>query len=818
MRKQLVALVATAILSVSQVHAGEFAPAPKIIAEYDRSFIERSGAQTFGEMLDTGIIRYFFTGGRNWLVLVNGRPYATTNENLDNLPLSMIERIEVLRAESLGTFGGHAAIRGALNLVLRKDLDGFDVRTVARLPSRDGGDALQASTVWGGKIGTDGHLTVGVDILNRKEIVGSTREHSRSEWASGGNFAEAKNVSYGGNTVYIYDTSENKLRSVPLGSCDTALGYTGSLTNPPGITSGDNGCGFAFGNIWWDSPSYEQENAILNLNQRLGEHAELHVDANVTKGRGAFRYAPSVGTFSFSVTSNPALRNAINQEASKYEPARRFTVENNDIFSAAHRFIGHGNRDWRSNYEGYNVSASVQGRLTEALGYDAQISAFESDFSLSGETFVDTEAIRQEIAAGTYDLTDPLSTNNQAAIEASSLSEADESSEKYLGSRFALEGAGPGFGGRKTSWTVGLEFTKVEDHRQLTFLASDGTTRDVSQVLGSGGTSYAGERTTIGAFSEVSLPLTDSMDVRAAARADKLSDIGGLRAWRLGTEYHLSDIVTLRGSWSSSDGTPSMDSLYRTNSLDYPYVLCVPTSGPPPRTCDTINIRQVKRITSGNPEIKPPESERGSIGIEIRKEPFYFLTDWYRLTASNLPGQYTGTYAMLYYEECSPPYVTSSCIERMAGDITIHDRLEGFVDSEISGVNTRFGTRVETGWGFVATRGLWRYVSSSDLFSLPRNAVRIETSTGRGNVTAFWALNYRDEIEQFPGRFDSWIGHDLTLDWKEPLGFENTRLTAGVYNVTDAKLSTHTADPSSTDGPLAAVWGRTFFVTLNMRF
>ena len=94
---------------------------------------------------------------------------------------------------------------------------------------------------------------------------------------------------------------------------------------------------------------------------------------------------------------------------------------------------------------------------------------------------------------------------------------------------------------------------------------------------------------------------------------------------------------------------------------------------------------------------------------------------------------------------------------------------------------------METGWGFVATRGLWRHVTSSEPYSLPRNAVRIETSTGRGNFTVFWALNYRDKIVERLGQFNSWIGHDLTLDLKEPLGLQNTRLTAGVYNVTDAK-------------------------------
>ena len=62
---------------------------------------------------------------------------------------------------------------------------------------------------------------------------------------------------------------------------------------------------------------------------------------------------------------------------------------------------------------------------------------FNLTFRSRGDTFVDTEAIRQEIAAGRYDLTDPLSTDNQAAIEASSLSESDDASSKFLGSRFA---------------------------------------------------------------------------------------------------------------------------------------------------------------------------------------------------------------------------------------------------------------------------------------------------------------------------------------------------------------------------------------------
>ncbi|MDD9993731.1 MAG: hypothetical protein OXP75_18185, partial [Rhodospirillales bacterium] len=78
MRIVLAALAVAAMLAAGQVRAGSLAPAPQIIAEYDRSFIERSGAQTFGEMLDTGILRYFFTGGRDLLLTpVKKRAYST---------------------------------------------------------------------------------------------------------------------------------------------------------------------------------------------------------------------------------------------------------------------------------------------------------------------------------------------------------------------------------------------------------------------------------------------------------------------------------------------------------------------------------------------------------------------------------------------------------------------------------------------------------------------------------------------------------------------------------------------------------------------
>ena len=119
--------------------------------------------------------------------------------------------------------------------------------------------------------------------------------------------------------------------------------------------------------------------------------------------------------------------------------------------------------------------------------------------------------------------------------------------------RLALEGAGPGIGRRASAWTAGIELADTEAHSLLAFRARDGRTRNVDGVLGSGGTSYAGERNAVGVFAEVTVPISDTVDVRAAARSDEYDDVGGLRSWRLGAEYRPIEIVTLRGSWSNDE-------------------------------------------------------------------------------------------------------------------------------------------------------------------------------------------------------------------------------------------------------------------------
>ena len=824
-----VALGLLVALTGTSAWSGPLAPEMRVVASRDRDFIERSGAQTIEELLDTGIVRYFYTGGQTLLVLVDGRPYCTSNCDLDTLPLSAVERIELLSGESLGKFGG-IAVNGAINVVMRKDVDGFETRAVTRMPGKEGGNGWQGGVFWGGPVGeSGGHMTVGVDVLKRQEIPSRSREYSRSVWQEGGSFDESGNVSVGGNTVWVVrrdaDGEFEGIRTVALGDCDPDKGYAGPLRNPPGaMVQSDTGCGFAYGDIMWNTTEFEQRTAIVNLDRPLGDRNGLHLHANFGQGEGAFRYAPSVDVFSFAPT--PRVIAAINDAAGD------MIADSDDRFAIGHRFVRHGNRDWHWGYDEFDIAAGIEGRLTENLGYEASVDAYRLDGSLVGNTFVHADRIREEIAAGRYDVVDPFSPidldAHRQAIERTSLQREEDSGIESLGARLALEGQTFAIDERRVAWTAGLDMGTAKAHSTLRFRDKEGVTHDVTKALGSGGVSYEGARKGVGVFGDMSVPLTGRTDFRFAARGDEYDDVGGLRSFRVAAEHRPTDAVTLRGSWGAGDRAPSMRHLHGTASQDHPYIQCDPGPGTPPRSdCPAPNPRQVTRETRGNPQLAPSETERLSVGAEFRRHPFFLDVEWYRLSRAGLPGLRNPNWAMQNLDEC-PEGRRSDCIERVGGDITIHDSFANIVDTGISGITTRYRADFETDWGEIGLSGAWRHVTDAELriegnedrYATSRNMARFRIEARHRNLTATWTVNYRAGFrnQADTGDFDNWTGHDVALDWNEPLGLEGARLTAGVFNLTDAGLTVDTANPSSVDGPEAAGWGRTFFLTLNKSF
>ncbi|MCY3725616.1 MAG: TonB-dependent receptor, partial [Rhodobacteraceae bacterium] len=789
---------------------------------------------TLEELLNTGIVRYFYAGGQTLLILVDGRPFALSTSDLDSLPLSAIERIELLSGEGLGQFGG-VAVNGAINVVMRKNFDGIETRTLTRVPSETGGESWQGSVFWGGQISENGgRMSIGVDVLKRQEIPSSSREYSRSTWKEGGSFSEAKNVSLGGNTLYVFDLngSPAAIRVLPLGDCKTEDGYTGPLLRPPGASrAGDKGCGFAYGNIAWNTSEFEQRTAIINLELPLEGGQEFHLYANIGQGKSSFRYAPSIGTF--RITPNSELLTAINSKIDEtYSGDDHFTADSGDAFVIAHRFRGHGNRDWHTKYDEYDLSFGIDGFLTDNIDYKSYITAYNLDGSEIGNTLVHTDTIQQEIEAGLYDLTDPTSPDNQDAIEKSSLEENLDFGSEYIGAKVSFEGQTFSIADRKVPWLIGFDIGRSKIHSILQFYNNQGESSDVNEVLGSGGVSYQGERKTIGVFGDIDFPLTNNTNFRVAARNDNYDDLGELRTYHLSSEHRPNSVLTLRTSWSKGDRAPSTLALHSTSAQDHPYVQCVPDDfSATPRECTNPTPRQVTRELKGNPELEPSNAKRIAFGAGLNWQSLFLDVEWYRLERKGLPGLRNATWALFNLDECPDGNdEKSNCVDSEAGGaITIYDSFANILDTKISGITTRYRRNYETDWGEIVLSGAWRHVidatstvggGTTERYATSENMVRSRFEARRGDVTATWTVNYRQGFrnQSDTGNFDDWLGHDFYVDWKKPWGMEKSRLTAGVFNLTNESLTVDTANPSSVDGPEAAGWGRTFFLTFNRKF
>src|SRR5690606_20606320 len=117
------------------------------------------------------------------LVLINGRragdsPGFSSSGffDLSTIPLALVERIEVLPAGSSAVYGGDA-LAGVINVVLRRDASGLELRI--RRDAADGYGSSQGSAMWG-KSWSRGSMTVTGSWSKQSGLYNHEREMTAS--------------------------------------------------------------------------------------------------------------------------------------------------------------------------------------------------------------------------------------------------------------------------------------------------------------------------------------------------------------------------------------------------------------------------------------------------------------------------------------------------------------------------------------------------------------------------------------------------------------------------------------------------------------
>jgi iron complex outermembrane receptor protein len=163
------------------------------VRSYTREDIERSGQTTMGEFLNTlpdvstatGSFQTGYAGMQTVQLhglpigttvnLLNGRRLETSSTgffDLSNIPVSAVERVEILPVGASAIYGADA-LAGAVNFILRKDFSGFEVN--ATLDQAPGVHDPALSVAWG-KRWERGSASLITSYESHGELLGAQRE------------------------------------------------------------------------------------------------------------------------------------------------------------------------------------------------------------------------------------------------------------------------------------------------------------------------------------------------------------------------------------------------------------------------------------------------------------------------------------------------------------------------------------------------------------------------------------------------------------------------------------------------------------------
>jgi iron complex outermembrane receptor protein len=251
---------------------------------YDRQDIQRSGATTVNELvkniasldvfddLEVGGSPYSGTAkiqmrglsARNVLVLLNGRrlPQAPVQDNggglaavdINNIPLSAIDRIEILKDGASAIYGADA-IAGVVNFVTRKTYKGIEVGAGYGQSSRSDGQEKTVNVVFGvGDYEAEGfNLMASLDVFKRDPVRRSARDITRStDWSrfAGGNGIDARSPYHPVGNIVAGPDAPSQVRPCPTGQLVNGLClYDANGGNTDAINGADRSSGMLIGSL-----------------------------------------------------------------------------------------------------------------------------------------------------------------------------------------------------------------------------------------------------------------------------------------------------------------------------------------------------------------------------------------------------------------------------------------------------------------------------------------------------------------------------------------------------------------------------------------
>ena len=573
-------------------------------------------------------------GSARTLVLLNGRRLANTafsgtSVDLNSIPMSAIERVEIL-TDGASAIYGTDAIAGVINFILRKDYTGAEASAFYG-DSQHGGGGQQNYNVaggWGDLEKDKWNVFATVDYKKLDHLTAAERPFSATAWlpnAPGGRLDRTSGNSVPGN-VFVPETGITASPGAP--QCLPPFSFPTSRF--------PRQCRFDFASTIDTLPDQDQWNVFGSGRWQFAPDHQAFVEASWSQNKTVTRVSPAPVSSATLLSGEPvltvpgspfyptafAIANGVNGEPLEvFWRSLELGPRTDDIKTNQSRIVG----GLQGVLFGWDYTASVNWSRSEAqdswpsgwtLGARLLPILNSGQINLFG---VNTGAALDQLRSAqvTGKVTDATGTSTDVEAKAS----------KDI---FQLP-AGP----------LSVAFGGDYRHETYEFIASDAV--QSGDVLGLGGSTPTLPevgRNVWAAFAEVNVPIVKNLEADVAVRYDDYQNVGSTTNPKLSVRWQPVRQLLLRGSVGTGFRAPSLIELFQPfqfgatgNQYDDP--LRCPATGSP-RDCNT----QFTTRGGGNPALKPERSTQWSVGGVVEPVPGFSLgADYWHIRIKDVIGQ-----------------------------------------------------------------------------------------------------------------------------------------------------------------------------------
>ncbi len=473
-------------------------------------------------------------GSAYTLVLLDGRRIAPSgalnggSANINMIPTSAIERIEILREGAAAVYGSDA-IAGVVNIITRKDNEGGSISIGFEDP-KVGPEGYTAGLSFG--INSDrGNVTFVYDHQDRKQM------YNR----------DIKSIVTGAGLVW--GTSAFNAPANILGP-DGLVGAPNCETFPNSIRTGAT-CGFDHGATSANESSLRRNALLVNGSYNLTDDVSLFFRGltSETQSMGVYASAP-VDTFPTIAADNPF--NPFGYAGTLY-----------------YRFTPLGTRDShrKDTMRDYTVGLRGSVDVLGGLDWELALNGGKSAQASVNYNYGIGSALQDAIDSGNFNPFDPTHPSVAAAAPGVGHTVFVESSLATHGVDGNVTFQPFSLGSRPVGLVAGFEARK--DNFNQTYDAQSAA-RNVFGSAGAGGT---GDREYWAVYVEALIPIFDKLNLTIAGRQDDYDDVGSKFSPRVSLEFRPIDSLLLRGSWGKGFRAPTLKDLFgdpQTTNLNSP--------------------------------------------------------------------------------------------------------------------------------------------------------------------------------------------------------------------------------------------------------